>query len=246
MKILALDTATKSCSVAVMNAGSLAAELITLNDETHSKHLMKLVRKVLEMASLGVGELEGLAVTIGPGSFTGLRIGISTIKGMAHALDKPVVGISSLDALAWQCVDCSFLICALLDARKGEVYSATYRFRDKTLTQISREAATTPIAAVEAIKEPCIFIGNGAELYRGDITTKLGDCAYFAPEGQHIIRASSVGFLSMQRFITHDTIDVASLVPHYIRKSDAELNLAKTMLAKELKHKENDPSPKVR
>jgi len=227
MKILALDTATKSCSVAVMNAGSLAAELITLNDETHSKHLMKLVRKVLGMASLRVGELDGLAVTIGPGSFTGLRIGISTIKGMAHALDKPVVGISSLDALAWQCVDRSFLICALLDARHGEVYSATYRFRDETLTRISREEAITPIAAAEGIKEPCIFIGNGAELYRGDITTKLGDCAYFAPEGQHIIRASSVGFLSMQRFKTHDTIDVAGLVPRYIRKSDAELNLGK-------------------
>jgi len=232
MKILAVDTATKSCSVAIMNAGSLSAELITLNDETHSKHLMELIDKVLGIVSLRVGELDGLAVTIGPGSFTGLRIGVSTIKGMAHALDKPVVGISSLDALAWQCADRSFLICALLDARQGEVYSATYRFRDETLIQISREEAITPIAAAEGIKEPCIFIGNGAELYRGDITTKLGDCAYFAPEGQHTMRASSVGFLSMHRFKTHDTIDAASLVPRYIRKSDAELNLGKKSVRK--------------
>ncbi len=224
MKILAVDTATKSCSVAIMDAGSLSAELITLNDQTHSKHLMELIHKVLGIAGFSVGELDGMAVTIGPGSFTGLRIGVSTVKGLAHALDKPVVGISSLDALAWQCADRSYLICALLDARKGEVYSASYRFRDDTLTQISREKATTPVAAVEGIKEPCVFIGSGAELYRRDITTALGDRAYFAPEGQHIIRASSVGFLSMQRFETHDTSEVAGLVPHYIRKSDAELN----------------------
>jgi len=227
MKILAVDTATKSCSVAIMDAGSLSAELITLNEETHSKHLMELIHKVLGMVSFNVGELNGMAVTIGPGSFTGLRIGVSTIKGMAHALDKPVVGISSLDALAWQCVGRSFLICALLDARKGEVYSATYRFRDDALTQISREKANTPVAAIEEIKEPCVFIGSGAELYREDITKLLGDRAYFAPEGDHIIRASSVGFLSMQRFKTHDTVDIASLVPHYIRKSDAQLNLGK-------------------
>jgi tRNA threonylcarbamoyladenosine biosynthesis protein TsaB len=227
MKILAVDTATKSCSVAIMDAGSLSAELITLNEETHSKHLMELIHKVLGMVSFNVGELNGMAVTIGPGSFTGLRIGVSTIKGMAHALDKPVVGISSLDALAWQCAERSYLICALLDARKGEVYSATYRFRDDTLTQISREKASTPVAAIEGIKEPCVFIGSGAELYREDITKILGDRAYFAPEGDHIIRASSVGFLSMQRFKTRDTVEIASLVPHYIRKSDAELNLGK-------------------
>ncbi len=226
MKILAVDTATKSCSVALLNAGSISAELLTQKDETHSKHLMGLIHNVLEIAGMSVGELDGMAVTIGPGSFTGLRIGVSTVKGMAHALEKPVVGIPSLDTLAWQCGDRSFLICAILDARKGEVYSATYRFRHETLTQISRQKATTPAAAVERINEPCVFVGNGAELYRGDISKILGDRAYFAPDGQHIIRASSVGFLSMPKFQTQDTSEVASLVPKYIRKSDAELNLA--------------------
>lgn len=245
MKILALDSATKSCSAAVMNAGTLAAELVTQNDETHSKHLMKLVDKVLEMANLRVGELDGMAVTVGPGSFTGLRIGVSTIKGLAQALGKPVVGISSLDALAWQCGDRSLLICALLDARKGEVYSATYRFRNKILTQISRAKATTPIAAVEAIKEPCVFIGNGAELYREDISRLMGDCACFALEGQHIIRASSVGFLSMQKFETGDTNAAASLVPQYIRKSDAELNLGNKSARPDSEIQKNDPDASV-
>lgn len=224
MRILAVDTAAKSCSVAIMAAGSLSAELITLKDETHSKHLMELIHKVLGMAGFRVGELDGLAVTIGPGSFTGLRIGVSTIKGLAHALNKPVVGVSSLDALAWQCADRSHLICALLDARKGEVYSATYRFENDTLTQKSLENVTAPEAAVEGLKEPCVFIGSGAQLYRRNITNVLGNLANFAPEDQNIIRASSVGFLSMEKFKTHDTSEAAGLVPHYIRKSDAELN----------------------
>lgn len=224
MKILAVDTATKSCSVAILEAGSLSVELTTLKDQTHSKQLMQLIHKGLEMSGFSAGELDGLAVTIGPGSFTGLRIGVSTIKGLAQALDKPVVGISSLDVLAWQCADRSYLICPLLDARKGEVYSATYRYDNDTLTQKSPENAGAPEAVVEKIKEPCVFIGSGAQLYRRNISAILGDQAHFAPESQNIIRASSVAFLSMERFETHDTDEIRGLAPHYIRKSDAELN----------------------
>jgi tRNA threonylcarbamoyladenosine biosynthesis protein TsaB len=224
MKILAVDTATKSCSVAIIDDGTLSAELTTRDDQTHSKHLMELIHKVLGISGFSTGELDGLAVTIGPGSFTGLRIGISTIKGLAYALDKPVVGISSLDVLAWQCADRSYLICPLLDARKGEVYSATYRFKNDTLSQKSPEKATSPEAAVQKIKEPCVFIGNGARLYRRNISTVLDELAHFAPKSQNIIRASSVAFLSMENFETRKTVEVAGLVPHYIRKSDAELN----------------------
>jgi tRNA threonylcarbamoyladenosine biosynthesis protein TsaB len=224
MKILAVDTATKSCSVAIIEAGSLSTELTSLKDQTHSKHLMELIHNALGISGFGAADIDGLAVTIGPGSFTGLRIGVSTIKGLAHALDKPVAGISSLDVLAWQCADRSYLICPLLDARKGEVYSATYRYNHDTLTPKSPETASAPEAAIQKIKEPCVFIGSGAQLYRKRISTALGDLAHFAPQSQNIIRASSVAFLSMERFKTHDTVTAADLVPHYIRKSDAELN----------------------
>ncbi|MGD9239358.1 MAG: tRNA (adenosine(37)-N6)-threonylcarbamoyltransferase complex dimerization subunit type 1 TsaB [Desulfobacterales bacterium] len=224
MKILAVDTATKSCSVAIIEAGSLSTELTSLKDQTHSKHLMELIHNALGISGFGAADIDGLAVTIGPGSFTGLRIGVSTIKGLAHALDKPVAGISSLDVLAWQCADRSYLICPLLDARKGEVYSATYRYNHDTLTPKSPETASAPEAAIQKIKEPCVFIGSGAQLYRKRISTVLGDLAHFAPQSQNIIRASSVAFLSMERFKTHDTVTAADLVPHYIRKSDAELN----------------------
>ena len=232
MKILAVDTATKSCSVAIIDAGSLSAELTTLKDQTHSKHLMELIHNGLGMSGFSAADLDGLAVTIGPGSFTGLRIGVSTIKGLAHALDKPVVGISSLDALAWQCADRSYLICALLDARKGEVYSATYRYNHDTLTQKSPESASAPEAAVQKIKEPCVFIGSGAQHYHKRLSTLLGDLAHFAPKSQNIIRASSVACLSMKRFETRDTVAAVDLVPHYIRQSDAELNLGAKSLSK--------------
>jgi tRNA threonylcarbamoyladenosine biosynthesis protein TsaB len=223
MKILALDTVTKSCSVALTDNGSLSAELTTLKDQTHSKHLMELIHSVFEIAGFGVRDVDGFAVTIGPGSFTGLRIGISTIKGLAHAVGKPVVGISSLKALAWQCADRNHLIVPFLDARKGEVYWATYCFERARLVQKSPARATAPEAALEHIKSPCVFIGNGAQLYRQQITTQLGDLAHFAPKDKDILRASSIAFLSIERFNAGDTDEVAGLIPQYIRKSDAEL-----------------------
>lgn len=227
MKILALDTATNSCSVAATDDGALSAELTIRRNQTHAKHVMELIHSVLEIAGFGVADLDGLAVTIGPGSFTGLRIGISTIKGLAHALDKPVVGISSLEALAWQCGQTSYLICPLLDARKDEVYGITYRFNADQLVQKTNARAMIPEAVVEDIKSPCVFIGSGARLYRQNIIAALGSLAHFVPDGQNMIRASSVAFLSMPRFEAHDTDEVAGLVPHYIRKSDAELNFGR-------------------
>ena len=224
MKLLAIDTATQSCSVAVTNEGALSAELTIVKSQTHSKHLMELIHSALEIAGFHVADLDGLAVTIGPGSFTGLRIGISTIKGLAYALARPVVGISTLEALAWQCGPTSYLICPLLDARKGEVYGATYAFNTGQLIQKTAPRVTVPEAAVEGLKSPCVFIGTGARLYRQDIVAAMGRLAHFVPEGQNTIRASSVAFLSMTRFKANDTDEVAGLVPHYIRKSDAELN----------------------
>lgn len=225
MKILAVDTATQSCSVAVTSDGALCAELTTVRKQTHSKHLMELIHSVLEIAGFRVADVDGLAVTVGPGSFTGLRVGISTVKGFAYALDKPVVGVSSLKALAWQCAATSYLICPLIDARKGEVYCATYRFSEDQLIQKTGARAMTPEAVIAEIKTPCMFIGTGARLYRQSIDTALGSLAHFVPGDQNIIRASSVAILSMSRFEANDTDETAGLVPHYIRKSDAELNV---------------------
>jgi len=227
MKILAVDTATNSCSVAATDDGKLVAELTISKDETHSKHLMESIHSVLENAGFSVADLDGLAVTVGPGSFTGLRIGISTIKGLAHALGKPVVGVSTLEALARQCGQTPHLICPLLDARKGEVYAATYRFNEGQLIQKTGARAIIPEAVVADIKSPCLFIGTGAQLYRQRIVAMAGNFAHFVAEDQNTIKASSVALLSMPRFEHNDTDEIGGLVPHYIRKSDAELNFGR-------------------
>ncbi len=224
MKILALDTATQSCSVAIIDGESLLAELTMVNRQTHSRHLIDLINTVCGLSDLRTEDLEGFAVTIGPGSFTGLRIGISTIKGLAYSLSKPVVGVSSLEALAWQCAQSAYLICPLLDARKKEVYTCRYRFKDNELKKDGTEKVASPAEAVRGIREPSIFVGNAVQLYQENISAELGELAHFAAWGQHTIRASSIAWLSMTGFYRQQTDDVALLIPKYIRKPDAEIN----------------------
>ena len=226
MKILAVDTATTSCSVAIIDNSSICAELTTHEKKTHSKHLMTHIDSVLKSADCGAGDLDGFGVTVGPGSFTGLRIGMATIKGLASAVDKPVVGVSTLETLAWQCGAQTRLICPLLDARKAEVYAATYRLNNDRLIQEKPACAVKPESFVRDIKETCVFIGSGAQLYQNEIRDALGDKAVFVPDDQNFIRASKVAILSLKSFKTNDTVRIKDLTPFYIRKSDAELSVA--------------------
>jgi tRNA threonylcarbamoyladenosine biosynthesis protein TsaB len=225
MKILGVDTATTSCSVAIVDKSSLLSEFTINRKETHSKHLMEMILAAVKMAGLTFSGLDGFAVTKGPGSFTGLRIGISTIKGLAVASEKPVVGISSLETLAFQVPYSRNLICPILDARKGEVYFSRYRFIDGHLKKQTEERVASPDKAIDDLNEFCLFVGNGALLYKEMILEKMGDFASFAPMIHHTIRASTLAHFSMKRFESNDTDSIEKISPHYIRKSDAELNL---------------------
>ena len=148
MILLAADTASRSCGVAVVEDGAVLAEINDVSGQTHSRHLMAMVDRVLSMSVGGLDRVDGFAVTRGPGSFTGLRIGISTLKGLAEATGKPLVGVSSLEALAWQVFPAERLIVPMLDARRKEVYAARYMRRGTTLTSVGNEAALSPEAAV--------------------------------------------------------------------------------------------------
>jgi tRNA threonylcarbamoyladenosine biosynthesis protein TsaB len=225
MRILAVDTSTKSCSVAIVEERTLLAEATLLSGQTHSKHLMRMINKVIGMSRLRITDIDGYGFTRGPGTFTGLRIGISSIKGLAVASGKPIAGVSSLDALALQVFPSSGLICSLLDARRGEVYCSRYRLENRVLKKEGKERVLPPQKAVGDINEPCVFIGNGATLYKKLIEDTLNELAYFAPFFQNTIRASTVAHLCMDRFKKNDIDDVGRSVPRYLRKSDAELNL---------------------
>jgi len=225
MRILALDTATKSCSVAVVDTDRLLAEATMLRTETHSIHLMDMIDRVLQMSGVGLDAVDGFAVTRGPGSFTGLRIGISTLKGLVAATGKPMKGISTLRALAGQVVHESQLICPIIDARKSEVYFSRYRCADGELKRESEAQVVSIEKALTGIEEPCLFVGDGAALYSQKIMEAMGRNALFVPAYQQILRASTIAFLSMGYFLRRETDDIKTFVPLYIRKSDAELNL---------------------
>lgn len=225
MKLLAVDTSTRACSVAVVDQDRLACEITTGPTGTHSTHLLSLIRMALELAEMELHGLDGLAVCLGPGSFTGLRIGVSTVKGLAFATAKPVAGVSSLEALAQPCLPWPHLICAMLDARKGEVYAARYRARDGRLEREGREVVLSIEDALDGIHETCLFVGDGARRYREPIGSKLGPLALFPAPGQDIIRASTVAALAQRQFACKEIEDLDRLVPRYVRQSDADLNI---------------------
>ena len=227
MKILAVDTATKSCSVAIVQNDTVLSEVTLVRRQTHSKHLMEVIHSVVSFAGIMLSDLDGFAVTRGPGSFTGHRIGLGTVKGLAVASGKPIVGVSSLACLATQSRIPSYLICPILDARKGEVYWSRYRYADNQLNQFCPEQVSPPENVLADIGEPCLFVGDGARFYQDLIELRLGQLAHFAPDEQDIIRGATVALLSQERFKKGRIDDTASLTPCYIRRSDAEMNRVK-------------------
>ena len=224
MRILAIDTATSSCSVAVLNAERLLAELTSEKKQTHSKHLMKMIDTALRMAGAQLAEMDAYAVTIGPGSFTGIRIGISTVQGLAVALARPAVGVSSLEALANQVGVSNHLICPLLDARKDEVYAALYRFENDGLRQIIEEQVSSIEELLSGIEAPCVFVGPGVPVYGERIRERLGKNAISAGTALNKIRAETIGRMALHEIQTKGRENLSALLPHYIRKSDAEIN----------------------
>lgn len=225
MNLLAIDTASSSASVALVTESATRAEITLATGCTHSRHLMEMVDHCLAWAETGFEDIDGFVVNRGPGSFTGLRIGIATVKGMAWARDKPVLGLSGLEALALQTAVDQRLICAMQDARRRQVYCGYYRLINGCLQPVRKTLATDPEAAVADIKEPCILVGEGAVVYRDRLTRALGHFAQFAPPGQHMLRASTLGICGLSRFAA-DRIDAADLVPEYVRGSDARMPAA--------------------
>ncbi len=226
MKILAIDTATPSCSVALVDGDQLMGETTLVNNDTHARHVMVLIDRVLEMSGASIKDVDGFAATHGPGTFTGLRIGMSTLMGLADAGEKPIVGVSSLAALARQ-TDSSMLICPMIDARRKEVYFALHRLENQRLTEI-RPATVGPLEqALDAIDAPCRFIGGGARLHADAIRERIGSKASFAPWFQNTIRAATVAHLSRERLANYDPArDRERFRPLYLRPSDAEINFA--------------------
>ena len=229
--ILALDTATPCCSVALtegcLQGGRVIATLTLCGTVTHSRRLLTTVDWLLAETTVDWPEIDGIAVSMGPGSFTGLRIGMATAKGFSFAAEKPLLGVSTLAALASGCSS-SKMICAVLDARKKEVYSAFFR-QDGfgAVRQLSNISVTRPEHLAERIEEPVYMVGDAVAVY-GDLwQAMLGDAYESAPAQMHVPTAASLGFLAAEQMLAGQILDAASAVPLYVRASDAELSLIK-------------------
>ncbi len=225
MKLLAVDTSTVSCSVALLDETRLLCEMTYGAGKTHSRHLMSMIDCVFKRCDAAPGDIDGIAVTKGPGTFTGLRIGLSTVKGLAIAAGIPVVGVSSLAALAYPMRNTNRNVVTMIDARRGEVYHDRFDVKglaiDPSLDSDPKVAAPEEVA--EMLPEDALLIGSGAILYRALFLKKCPSVEFGEPM-QHVIRAASVGLLSMSRFRRKSFDPVYALTPQYIRKSDAQIH----------------------
>ena len=227
MIVLAIDTASRSCSVAVLDGNAVMAEINDVSGQTHSRHLIGMVDQALSMSTGQMASIDGFAVTQGPGSFTGLRIGISTAKGLAEAAGKPLVGVSSLQALAWQVFPSDVMVIPMLDARRKEVYTARYIREGETFKMVGAEQALSPEAAVDGIDMPCLLVGDGAVAYADRLGMVLGGRMQLALPFQHMIRASTVAFLGREK-LTEARDERMTLTPRYLRQSYAEESRQRT------------------
>ncbi len=225
MRILGIDSSTPGCSVALLNNGTIVSEQIADPQPSYSKFLLQMVDQVLKQGEVRLDEVDGFAVTLGPGSFTGLRIGVSLLKGFILATEKPFVGINSLEALASTVDSPGLPVCTALDARKQELYAAVFENKNNGPVPVIPESALAPETLCAAIKVPTLFIGNGVERYRDLFRKTLGD-RFVEPEGPlKYSTAAGVARLAAPRFATQNNFDLNQLQINYIRKSEAELSL---------------------
>ncbi len=224
MKILVVDTAEQSCSIALVNKGITLGEAFSSCKTNHSKSLMNMIHDLMgNMTGITIDDVDGFAASCGPGSFTGLRIGISVVKGLAFATSKPVAAISSLDGIAWQLAFSGIPVCAMMDAKRGEVYCALYNFHNGVLKEKTMEMALSPENALEMAGNNVLFAGSGAVAFHKLIKDTLGDGAFFAPGFQNSIRASALAFALLEKTDPF-SMGQDALKPVYLRKSDAEIH----------------------
>jgi len=225
MKVLALETSTLTGSIAIVDdKEGLIAELKLSVRVVHSERLMPSIKWLLESSRINLDEIDAFGISIGPGSFTGLRIGLSTVKGLSYATHKPIIPVPTLDAFARVLPYCSYVFCPMLDARKREVYTALYRWEDHRCVKIMDELVIKPDKLIDRLKDQkVIFAGDGAILYRDIIIEKMGDRALFAPPSKMRPSAVTVGEIALEESSKGQKIEPISLTPFYIRKSEAEI-----------------------
>jgi len=223
MNILALDTSGVTASVALLQGETVLAELFLNLGRNHSEILLPSIDHLLIATGLELRAIDVFACTVGPGSFTGIRIGVSTVKGLALAVDRPIVGLSALEVLAMNAMGFQRKICPMIDARKEQVYAGLYADNGtESLTNIIPERLVKANDFLELIAGDAVFIGTGAVKYGDIIRRRLVGRGYFVVDHLHQVHASAVGALAGRKALAGGLTDAVKLIPLYLRRSEAE------------------------
>jgi tRNA threonylcarbamoyladenosine biosynthesis protein TsaB len=222
MLTLAFDTSSKTAAIAILRDGVTIYEVLINTGLNHSEVLLPAIDYACRQSDIKIDDVDLLACTVGPGAFTGLRVSVSTLKGLLLATGKPAVGVSSLAALALNTSGTNALVCPVIDAARGQVYAAYYSLNDTDLIrQIGPERIASPEDILSNTDQDIIFVGDGAVRYR-DLISDMTGKAKIASCTQQYIRASSVAVLGQEKFNRHELLNPDTFVPVYLRPADAK------------------------
>lgn len=228
MKLLAIDSSSLVAAVAIIDEEQILAEYIINHKKTHSQTLLPMLDEIARMIELDMKEIDAIAVSGGPGSFTGLRIGSATAKGLGLALGKPLIHIPTVEAMAYNFYETNKLICPIMDARRGQVYTGIYTFDNGKFTIVMDQTPTTMATLADKLNQmgqPVIFMGDGVPVFKTYISENVSVPFEFAPAHLSRQRASSVAALGLEYFRAGKTETADEHAPDYLRLSQAEREL---------------------
>lgn len=225
MKILALDSSGLVASVALLEDDTMVAEYTTNFKLTHSQTLLPMLDELKQRVQLELESIDAIAVAMGPGSFTGLRIGAATAKGLGLALKKPLIPIPSVDGLAYNLFGAKGIICPIMDARRNQVYTGLYCFEDGEFIVKKEQCAVAMQDILDELKnqdEKVTFLGDGVKVHKRLIQEVLGNQAIFAPAHVNKQRGAAIGALGELYMLKGKAVTADEFEPEYLRKSQAE------------------------
>ena len=225
MKLLAIDSSGLVASVAIVTEDAMLAEYTVDFKKTHSQTLLPMMDEIVKMVELDLSDVDAIAVAAGPGSFTGLRIGSATAKGLGLALGKPIISIPTLEGLAYNLYGTNKIVCPMMDARRNQVYTGLYEFIDSELVVLKQQTALGVEELIQEINQlgrEVIFSGDGIKVYQEIIKEKIKVNYEFAPVHLNKQRAGAIGALGITYYKKGQMETAAQHEPVYLRLSQAE------------------------
>ena len=225
MLIFAVDTCSMSSSCAIADENRIIAEFTVNHKKTHSEKIMPQIEAMFKAADITVNDIDAFAAAVGPGSFTGVRIGVAIVKGFSLAANKPCISVSAIEGLSYGARHFNGLVVPILDARRNQVYSGIFKSDGRKIKRLTPDRAVELSVLLEELKgydENVIFSGDGVPVFKEEVVRTIGDKAYFVPNPYVYNLASNVAQIGIEKFENGEITEGGLLVPEYVRLSQAE------------------------